>query len=470
MRNASESELREFLDDPPQNYNNPDTAAATSGYCKYRSPAPYGSEYTGYNHPTCFAAVLQHPRLQPADTELRPVREMGRVGGELLAAEQRPVRADGPQDRHGAGAGRRRKHCGRARLARPRRTRRRAVGNGLASRWAFHTRRSHKSREPSGRRELATVAAIMIVAFVIAVMQGIIVVNAAELPGQLAELIVDARTNAPDVTADEMGVSVGPAHRGCFTDGMTTLFALFVAATLPEPRDEYCDNSSTVPDNIKHGGFLVDLSWRPCLNATAIPAATPYDPQFLIKEDGETTGTLSPTITFQDHAETTTTARLHDGWFILEPTGSYDEQTLAIEYVDWDGKKQQAWLLGNPVDGQVFVSLDVTDDLTDGLEDCLDDGLCSESESLQYLSPDGKKLSASVEQWKPAVGAPSYDATPDELSPTSYDANGFAPTDATGEVSYQWRFEEGPCTKPCVLLEEPLAPPGIRRPGRRRRR
>ena len=33
--------------------------------------------------------------------------------------------------------------------------------------------------------------------------------------------------------------------------------------------------------------------------------------------------------------------------------------------------------------------------LTD-LEDCLDDGLCSESESLQYLSPDGKKLSASV--------------------------------------------------------------------------
>ena len=299
-----------------------------------------------------------------------------------------------------------------------------------------------------GAAALATVVGIIIVAVVIAVMQGMIVINAAELPGQLAELIVDARTDAPDV--DELIDT---------TDGMTTLFALFVVATLPEPRDEYCDNSSTIPENIKHGGFFVNLSWRPCLNRTGIPEATPYDPRFLIKEDGETTGTLSPTITFQDHAATTATARLHDGWFILEPTGSYDEQTLAIEYIDWNGKKQQAWLLGNPDASQVFVSLDVTNDLTEGLEDCLDDGLCSESESLEYLSPDGKKMSASVEQWKPAVGAPSYDATPVELSPTSYDANGFAPTDATGEVSYEWRFEKAPCTKPCVLLKGPLAPP-----------
>ena len=299
-----------------------------------------------------------------------------------------------------------------------------------------------------GAAALATVVGIIIVAVVIAVMQGMIVINAAELPGQLAELIVDARTDAPDV--DELIDT---------TDGMTTLMALFVLATLPEPRDEYCDNSSTIPDNIKHGGVFVNLSWIPCLNRTGIPEATPYDPRFLIKEDGETTGTLSPTITFQDHAATTATARLHDGWFILEPTGSYDEQTLAIEYIDWNGKKQRAWLLGNPDASQVFVSLDVTNDLTEGLEDCLDDGLCSESESLEYLSPDGKKMSATVEQWKPAVGAPSYDATPVELSPTSYDANGFAPTDATGEVSYEWRFETAPCTKPCVLLKGPLAPP-----------
>ena len=298
-----------------------------------------------------------------------------------------------------------------------------------------------------GAAGLATVVGIIIAAVVIAVMQGMIVINAAQLPGQLAELIVDARTDAPDV--DEL---IGT------TDGMTTLMALFVSATLPEPRDEYCDNSSTIPENIKHGGVFVNLSWIPCLNRTGIPEATPYDPRFLIKEDGETTGTLSPTITFQDHAATTTTARLHDGWFILEPTGSYDEQTLAIEYIDWNGKKQRAWLLGNPNASQVFVSLDATADLSGGLQDCLDNGLCSESESLRYLSPDGKKMSATVEQWKPAVGAPSYDATPVELSPASYDANGFAPTDATGAVSYEWRFEEGPCTKPCEVLDTILGP------------
>jgi hypothetical protein len=445
--NASESELREFLNDTPQNFNNPDTAAATSGYCKYRSPAPYGSEYTGYNDPTCFArcasllgcnpptpsydqfvkwgeSVASYPLLN-SDQFARTAQKIGMVVG--LAAAVGAAAAVGtlvPAAIVGSTATAIFPYAGVVNAL----TQVVSVGFGAAA--------------------LATVVGVIIMAVVIAVMQGITVINAAELPGQLAELIVGARTNAPDV-ADLIGT----------TDGMTTLFALFVLATLPEPRDEYCDNSSTIPDNIKHGGVFVDLSWRPCLNRTGIPGATPYDPRFLIKEEGETTATLSPTITFQDHAATTATARLHDGWFILEPTGSYDEQTLAIEYIDWNGKKQQAWLLGNPDAGQVFVSLDVTNDLTEGLEDCLDDGLCSESKSLEYLSPDGKKLSATVEQWKSAVGAPSYDATPVEFSPTSYDANGFAPADATGEVSYEWRFETAPCTKPCVLFDGPAGTP-----------
>jgi hypothetical protein len=436
--NASESELREFLDDPPQNYNNPDPAAATSGYCKYRSPAPYGSEYTGYDNPTCFATcanvVVCNPPTPSYDQFVKWgesvatysllnseqfARSFAKVGSVLgLAAATATAAALGS--------------LAAAALTGP------SIG------LLFPYSAVAQVAGSLGAAGTATVVGIIIAAVVIAVIQGAIVIDAAELPGQLAELIVDARTKAPDV---EKLVDT--------KDGMTSLIALFVVATLPEPRDEYCDNSSTVPGNIEHGGFFVDLSWRPCLNATGIPAATPYDPQFRIKEDGETTGTLSPTITFRDHAETTTTVRLHDGWFILEPTGSNDKQTLAIEYIDWDGKKQQAWLLGNSVDGQVFVSLDATADLSGGLEDCLDDGLCSESKSLQYLSPDGKKLSASVEAWKPAVGAPSYDPTPEELSPTSYDANGFAPADAAGEVSYQWRFENAPCTKPCVLFDGP---------------
>ena len=57
MNNSSttESELTAFLDDNPQPWNPPNYSA---GYCAYRSPAPYGSEYTGYNDRTCFAACL----------------------------------------------------------------------------------------------------------------------------------------------------------------------------------------------------------------------------------------------------------------------------------------------------------------------------------------------------------------------------------------------------------------------------
>ena len=51
-RNPTQGQLEEFLNDPPQNWVPPHL---TTGYCVYRSPAPYGSEYTGYNHPTCFA-------------------------------------------------------------------------------------------------------------------------------------------------------------------------------------------------------------------------------------------------------------------------------------------------------------------------------------------------------------------------------------------------------------------------------
>ena len=348
--NASESELREFLDDTPQNYNNPDTAAATSGYCKYRSPAPYGSEYTGYNNPTCFAPCPSLLGCNPptpsydqfvkwgesaasysllnSEQFTRAVAKIGMVMGLAVAVgTAAAVGALVPAAIIGFGT---------------------YGGIAIVSAAIFPFSGVVGISGFLGAAGLATVVGIIIVAVVIAVMQGMIVINAAQLPGQLAELIVDARTDAPDV--DEL---IGT------TDGMTTLMALFVSATLPEPRDEYCDNSSTIPENIKHGGVFVNLSWIPCLNRTGIPEATPYDPRFLIKEDGETTGTLSPTITFQDHAATTTTARLHDGWFILEPTGSYDEQTLALEYIDWNGKKQRAWLLGNPNASQVFVSLDV---------------------------------------------------------------------------------------------------------------
>src|SRR5207237_5964052 len=54
-RTAGQSDLQSFLSGPVLNYNSTHISQATGGYCVYRSPAPYSSEYTGYNDPTCYA-------------------------------------------------------------------------------------------------------------------------------------------------------------------------------------------------------------------------------------------------------------------------------------------------------------------------------------------------------------------------------------------------------------------------------
>src|SRR6185503_2591975 len=52
---TTQSQFETFLSSSPQNYNNPDINLADAGYCKYFAPDPYGSEYSGRDHPTCFA-------------------------------------------------------------------------------------------------------------------------------------------------------------------------------------------------------------------------------------------------------------------------------------------------------------------------------------------------------------------------------------------------------------------------------
>ena len=111
--NASESELREFLNDPPQNYNNPDTAAATSGYCKYRSPAPYGSEYTGYNDPTCFAACPNILGCNPPTPSYDQFVKWGESAASYSLLNSDQFARTAHKIGIGAGAGHRRGHCGR---------------------------------------------------------------------------------------------------------------------------------------------------------------------------------------------------------------------------------------------------------------------------------------------------------------------------------------------------------------------
>jgi RTX calcium-binding nonapeptide repeat (4 copies) len=178
----------------------------------------------------------------------------------------------------------------------------------------------------------------------------------------------------------------------------------------------------------------------PCLNASDIPAPAPDDPQFLVREDGSTSTARSATITWRNAVSgTTTTARLHKTWFITETNGSV-AQTLPITYTDWDGDERIAYLFGNPGGGYRFLSVGVGD--ADGVDfdTCLDTGSCADSETLEYVSPDGRRLSAEVAWQRPLVGSPAYEHA-DEDEPMTFAANGVTPADAEGAINYQWRFQ-----------------------------
>ena len=134
----------------------------------------------------------------------------------------------------------------------------------------------------------------MILAIIIAVMEGIRVTENAALPGKVAELVVNARTTVTD-----------PATLIGTTDGALTLYNLFVGATMPRPRNDVaCDNSlippwaystSFDPNLIVYvplGSNTAITSTRDrngCLNPPPIPVASATDPHFLVRSAGQTT-------------------------------------------------------------------------------------------------------------------------------------------------------------------------------------
>ena len=283
---------------------------------------------------------------------------------------------------------------------------------------------------------LLGVATIVIIAIVIAVMVGISVISASELPGQLAELINDARTTTPD--AKKLTNT---------TDGATTFFAIFVAATLPEPDFRACDNANPgLPPGITVTAGILTYVGAPCLNPSAIPPATATDAQFLVGEQGDTTITLLSTIGYRDGATgAATTARLSKNWFITQASGT-TTQRLRLEYTDWEGKTQNAWLLGTPTAGYKFVTFSRGASSTLDPETCIGDGTCGAGDALEYLGSDGKNYSAKVRGPSVATGEAKFSPSkPAEGSPQSFSANGFSFTDALGPLTYQWRFQDGGC-------------------------
>ena len=299
----------------------------------------------------------------------------------------------------------------------------------------------------SGVVAAAAVVAIVVFAIVTAVVEGMHVISAAELPGQLAELITDWYTTTVD-----------PTTLLTTSEGGTSLYTIFIGDILPEPLPTICDNSGGLPPGVTFSGDFYELpKFPPCMNAPAIPEASALDAQFLVKRDGGTTETAASTITFKDSGGVATTVRLSKNWFVGQANG-ITTQTLRIEYPDWDGKDQNAWLLGNPKDGYAFVTYSAPNSSqTLDTDTCVSQGLCSAGARIEYVGADGRDYSARVRAVSPAVGSPKFSgpassANGIEGSPMSFDANGFTLTDAVGTVKHTWRFQHEACRnglEPC---------------------
>ena len=184
------------------------------------------------------------------------------------------------------------------------------------------------------------------------------------------------------------------------------------------------------------------------MNPSSIPESSPIDPQFLITAHGASSGTMSPTITYTDaESGLATTARLSKTWFIVEANGLV-AQSLRIHYLDWGGKAQVGSVLGNETDGYMFFSYAAPADTSTPVDatTCVADGIRSYDDTLEYMGDDGNSYSAKALGPAVTVGESARSPlTAAEGSPQSFKANGFSFVGAEGELTYQWRFQDGGC-------------------------
>jgi hypothetical protein len=247
------------------------------------------------------------------------------------------------------------------------------------------------------------VVAAVIAAAAIATVEGIRVVHAAKVPGQLSSLITRAASGEP------------------VSRTLAGMFAVFTGAAVPTPSLKACNNRAPVPVGV---GTAIPA---PCLNAPPIPARTADDPRFLITPRGAAQATRSDTLSWTDQfssgsASLTTqhTARLSGHWFVTQMTdatgnpaptvtATADSLSLSIHYVGWDQKGRTAWLV-HKADGPYRFLI-----VPDGSEvlpsTCLAQGLCTLSDHIDYIRKDS--LSApTVRDYSAIVvpAVPTYNA------------------------------------------------------------
>ncbi len=445
--NPTKAQIEAFLSGPVVNYDFPAGNApgiSTEGWCIYRSPAPYESEYTGYNNPLCSGPVLgfilpptpsydefvkwgtakAHYSLLSSGGFQSRINNLGIALGVAV-----PLSAVISSSALYAAAVIQAAYINAAAIE--------AVELALNA----STRTVSVASQAANVFRIVgafSLAITLIAAIATAVLVGINVTDAANLPGKLATLVDTARTTTPDVTTliDD-------------TDSTTTLLTLFAGATTPEPSLNSCDNTNIIPGMYTLTIIGTDqtslVSNALCLNPTRIPSASDTDPQFIVK-NAAGVETLVPSITLKDSASGAgTVVRMSGNWFVTQSNGT-TIQTLRIGYTDWDGNAQNAWLIGGTDSGYSFLTFSFPDDTSTTIspETCLTDGFCGLSTSIEYIGTDGQHYSARLRGFQAATGTPTVTGAA-EGNPATLEANGFAPGGAVEPVSYRWSFKGTDC-------------------------
>ena len=425
----SESALENFLGGVPQAFDFNDT----EGYCVYQSPSPYQSDYTA-NVQTpmkdntapqqCFSAstdtVITNPPTVPGEDQFTKWGEADAdnnlfdnssyagasqsiaIGASLAAVAIGGSVATGVGVSFGlagALAGPIAKAAVQAVLPYALRafaqttqlgvtagtTSAEAGGSGAAAAAEAGVDAAETAAGAIAATGVGVIVAAVIAAVVTAVQEGLILFTPNGVPGELAQNIVNAPSAIPD-----LGSMLSDSSE------MQGLYGLFVGATLPAPTFTGCTNNALVVTS--SAGLPVPNT--PCLNATPIPVWSSSDPQWVVTPKGGTTSTTQPTISWQDASTgLDATGYLDGNWFIDNATvggTTASVQSLRMQYTDWNGNEQTAWLFANDSPPEFLTVSDAAMGANFDPSTCLTAGTCSFAQSIDFVGADGHDYSASV--------------------------------------------------------------------------
>ncbi|HKS69337.1 MAG TPA: Ig-like domain repeat protein, partial [Ktedonobacterales bacterium] len=271
-----------------------------------------------------------------------------------------------------------------------------------------------------------------------------------QLPGQVATLLEDSPTQGYDP-----GSMVGDQNGGA-----GELYSLFVNATLPSPLTN-CTQYTPVSNPV-------------CLDPP--PPAAPdlqNDPEFSVSENAGA-ATTQPSITWYDKvSQATATARVHNTWFLEQATDNHGNplavmdndgvirpqmQTLRILYTDWNGNEQTAELVNDPKLGYEFVTVQLQPGGTTlDPSKCAAANTCAYSNTINFVDSAGNKYSASlVKPVFPTVTTPTFSPQ----NPVEGQAVKLQSTvgPASGSFAETWTIQDKPVNPPITICGTPTAP------------